>query len=351
MNLQQVFFMEGELVMQVRNQLNYRSFVSLLTTFSFIAAGVSGLVLYVSPQGRVAFWQNWTMLGLGKAEWSSLHTLGSLLFAVTSLFHLWFNWRALVSYLKSRMGSAFSQRRELAAASLVALFVVASAIYGLPPLNGVVSFGDRIKGSWAKGGASEPPFPHAELLTLRGLTARQGIDTGAAMNCLEREGIRVRSEQETLQSIARNNGVAPSDVYGRIKMLRVKSVTVASPVIPTVVAAPVAGNRLATSIRPRLAHAAAMAPAPAAASSVNPETERYTEDSVVIKFEGTGVGKKTLEQVCREFDIPLATAQRKLTARGLVVLPAETFKDAAKRAGLVPIEILQAVLVGEPARK
>jgi hypothetical protein len=333
-------------------KLNYRSFVSLLTTFSFSTAAVSGLVLYVSPQGRVAFWQNWTMLGLGKAEWNSLHTLGSLLFAVTSLFHLWFNWKPMVGYLKSRMGSSFEQRRELAAASLVALFVVASAIYGLPPLNGVVSFGDRVKDSWAKGGDSEPPFPHAELLTLKGLTTRQGIDTGTAMNCLERQAIRVRNDQETLQSIARNNGVAPSDVYSRIKSLPVKSVTVTSPAIPTVAATPSAGNRLAATIRPRLAHAASVAPVtPASVSAVPPEIERYNEDSVVIKFEGTGVGKKSLEQVCREFDIPLATAQRKLAAKGLTVSPGETFKDAAKRAGLVPIQILQAVLVGEPARK
>ena len=41
--------------MPTRERLNYRSFVSLLTTFSFIAAAVSGLVLYVSPQGRVAY--------------------------------------------------------------------------------------------------------------------------------------------------------------------------------------------------------------------------------------------------------------------------------------------------------
>jgi len=63
--------------MPARDRLNYCSFVSLLTTFSFIAAAVSGLVLYVSPQGRVAYWQNWTMLRLGKGEWNSLHTLGA----------------------------------------------------------------------------------------------------------------------------------------------------------------------------------------------------------------------------------------------------------------------------------
>lgn len=107
-----------------------------------------------------------------------------------------------------------------------------------------------------------------------------------------------------------------------------------------------------STVRPRSAHAAATAtpeliPAPA----IRPEVERYSEESVIIKFEGTGVGKKTLEQVCREFDMPLATAQRKLAAQGLTVSPTETFKEAANRAGVVPIKILQAILVGEPALK
>ena len=91
----------------------------------------------------------------------------------------------------------------------------------------------------------------------------------------------------------------------------------------------------------------------AAPSSILPvsDTELYTEESVIIKFEGTGVGMKTLEHVCREFAIPLETARNKLKARGLNVEPLETFKVAAKRNGVYPITILQAVLVGEPARK
>jgi hypothetical protein len=317
------------------NRLSGRPFVSLLTTFSFIIATISGIVLYVSPQGRIAFWQNWTVLGIDKAEWSSLHTLACFLFATTSLVHLAFNWRSLLRYLRSRVGESLGYRRELGGAITVTVLFVVSALYGLPPLNGVVTFGEQIKASWAKGADNEPPFPHAELLTLKGLTTRQGIDTGAAMNCLQRQGINVRT-----------------DIYALIRNLPVMTVQRAVPALAVEDQYRPVIDRIATTISPRTAHAASAVPTPPTpAPAVVHEVGPYTEDSVVIKFEGTGVGKKTLEQVCREFNVPLATAQRKLAAKGLTVSPTETFKEAAKRAGVVPIEILQAVLVGEPALK
>ena len=332
--------------MTTPNGLSGRPFVSLLTTFSFIIATISGIVLYVSPQGRIAFWQSWTMLGLGKAQWSNLHTLASFLFAITSLFHLGLNWRSFVGYLHSQVGETLRYRRELTAASAVMILFVGSALYGLAPLNRVLLFGERLKSSWAKGGDNEPPFPHAELLTLKGLTTRQGIDTGTALNCLERQGIRVRSEQETLQVIARNNGVPPSEIYARIRTLSVMVQGTANPIKSPLLST---ATKFSASVKPQLAHAADV---PLVTVPVlSKEVERYTEDSVVIKFEGTGVGKKSVEQICREFSIPLATAQRKLAATGLKVSPDETLKEAAKRAGLVPIEVLQVILVGEPALK
>ena len=337
--------------MSTINRLIGRPFVSLLTTFSFIIATISGIVLYVSPQGRIAFWQNWTLLGIGKAEWSSLHILACFLFATTSLVHLAFNWSSFLRYLRSRVGESLGYRRELGGAITVTVLFVVSALYGLPPLNGVVTFGEQMKSSWAKGMDNEPPFPHAELLTLKGLTTRQGIDTGAALNCLQWQGIRVHNERETLQIIARNNSMAPSDIYALFRNLPVKTVHAISTLAVDDPYHPVV-RRITTTITPRTAHAASVVPTPPSpAPAAVSEVERYTEDSVVIKFEGTGVGKKTLEQVCREFTIPLATAQRKLAAKGLTISPTETFKEAAKRAGVVPIEILQAILVGEPALK
>jgi hypothetical protein len=43
-----------------------RGFVSLLLTLFFLALSFSGVMLYLTPRGRVANWTGWSMLGLEK---------------------------------------------------------------------------------------------------------------------------------------------------------------------------------------------------------------------------------------------------------------------------------------------
>jgi len=44
----------------------WRGFTTLLTAFSFIISLVSGIVLYFTPQGKIANWTYRTFLGLNK---------------------------------------------------------------------------------------------------------------------------------------------------------------------------------------------------------------------------------------------------------------------------------------------
>ena len=67
---------------------------------------VSGVVLFVSPPGRVANWGNWRMIGLTKHEWTGVHTWFAAVFVVTAVFHLVFNLRPLMNYFQ---GSADPQ--------------------------------------------------------------------------------------------------------------------------------------------------------------------------------------------------------------------------------------------------
>ena len=57
-----------------------RAFISLVLTFSALVMLVSGLVLYVMPEGRIAYWNDWRLLALDKEQWGAIHTLTSLLF-------------------------------------------------------------------------------------------------------------------------------------------------------------------------------------------------------------------------------------------------------------------------------
>jgi hypothetical protein len=78
-----------------------------------------------------------------------------------------------------------------------------------------------------------------------------------------------------------------------------------------------------------------------------PEPPRYTGDMVVEKFEGKGIGKKTLAGICQELNLDCTKVKQKLDAKKMLPKDDETLKEAATRMGLVPIELLKIVLVGE----
>jgi hypothetical protein len=79
-----------------------KGFISLLLACCFTVAAFSGVILYMTPRGRVANWGGWTMLGLGKHEWSALHMNACALVLVIAAWHLVMNWRVFWSYIKRR---------------------------------------------------------------------------------------------------------------------------------------------------------------------------------------------------------------------------------------------------------
>lgn len=112
---------------------HWRSFVSFLLTLSFVVMVFSGLVLYLAPSGgqaRRAGWQFWL---LGRDGWMAQHLTASTVFLVVSIFHLYFNYRALLSYIRNKAQKGLRRPVELAAALLIAVFLVAGTVAELPP--------------------------------------------------------------------------------------------------------------------------------------------------------------------------------------------------------------------------
>ena len=56
-----------------RSRFAWRSMTSVLIAASFLILVLSGVLLFVSPPGRIANWTNWTILGLRKHDWIGLH--------------------------------------------------------------------------------------------------------------------------------------------------------------------------------------------------------------------------------------------------------------------------------------
>jgi hypothetical protein len=77
---------------------NGRGLTSLMTAAGFLIMTVSGIVAFIVPHGRIAYWTDWRFFGLTKNNWGDIHVIGCALFLIAGGFHIYFNWRPLTSY-------------------------------------------------------------------------------------------------------------------------------------------------------------------------------------------------------------------------------------------------------------
>lgn len=217
-------------------RVHLRGFISLLTALSFLIMTVSGVVLFIVPQGRIAAWVDWRMLGLTKTQWGDMHITTSLLFALAGLRHTWLNWRALVSYFQDKVSKALTLKVELAVAAVITVFCAVAGIYKTPPLSYILDLNEYVKESWIKTEEDEPVISHAELLPLKSLLRKVDIELEPALAELKKQGITISGPEEKLETIARNNNRSPAAIYRLISHLEGVSATesglVGEPIAP-----------------------------------------------------------------------------------------------------------------------
>jgi hypothetical protein len=306
--------------------LHSKGFASLLTTFSFIVMSLSGILLFIVPQGRIAEWTEWRMLGLSKSQWGDIHITTSLMFLAAGAYHIALNWRTLLGYFTTKRDKVLMMQRELAISGVLTVFCIAGAVYQVPPLSYVLTLNNTIKRAWIVDKDHEPPMGHAELLTMPSFTKKLQMDMRQVTGVLQSKGITF-TDTESLAVIAKKHGTSPVRLYQLIKSLEGSA------------AGSVAVDAVsAEAVKARLQNAAP------AGQPV------YTDELVDEKFEGRGMGRKTLAQLAEEIGFDIAKAKRKLAARNMSMKDDETLKDAATKAGTAPMEILKVILVGEPVK-
>ncbi len=282
-------------------KINKRGLVSFLTLFGFLIMSLTGLVLYVMPAGRVAYWINWEMIGLSKDDWGNIHILSSILFIVAGAFHIGLNWKPLMNYFKDKVRKSVKLRRELVISSLLSVWIVVSSLWPFPPLSYLLDFNAWLKSTWVTQDDYEPPFGHAELMSLRVFCRKMDIDPAKATEELREKGIRFESDRETLEEIGLANKISPMNLYLMIKKFE---------------------------------------PVPA------PEgLESYTPETVEVEFSGSGIGNKSIRFVCEKTTLDPELARLRLTAAGLPAELDQTVKSVAESAHTQPMEILKLLLI------
>jgi len=187
----------------------------MASLFSFIYLAFSGIVMYFTPAGRIAYWADWRIFGMNKTMYNQTHIMISMLFLVLMVLHLWLNWKPLISYMKSRSGKLVIFTKETILGFVLAVLVVWGTLALVPPFGNIIFALDDIKEDYEYS-LGNPPYPHAELTTMAAFIKRMKFDEVKAVDVLNAEGIKY-SMEDNLKTIANNNNTDPAHIYELLK--------------------------------------------------------------------------------------------------------------------------------------
>lgn len=271
------------------SSFSFKTFTSFLLVVTFLALTFSGIMLFLSPPGRIAHWTNWTLVGLGKEEWVAVHILMATLFLTGSLFHLFkFNWRVFLHYLKRKQHGSLFRKELLLSIGLFGL-VLGGTILQVPPFSTVMAVHEEVKGYWEDQSES-PPIPHMELMSLREVALRLSLDNEQMAERLAKLGLESVQEEQTLAEVAILLGLSPNELY----------------------------NLLTGS-----------------------GGSNYTTVSGPARR--SGMGRKTLAEIASELEISVDQAIEKLKANGIDSQADQRLRDIASEAGKSPHELLEMI--------
>jgi hypothetical protein len=271
--------------------MNMRKITSLTAALAFILMVLTSIILYIVPQGRVAYWADWHLWGLDKTQWGNIHINMGLLFLLSLILHIYYNWKPIVSYLKNRAKRITIFTKDFNVALVITLAVVLGTQFQVPPFSSFIGLNESIKDAGtAKYG--EPPYGHAELSSLKAFAKKMGFDQEASLESLRQAGIQFESAAQSMKAVAKANNIPPEKVY--------------------------------QAMIPKQAETAAQANTLPA----NPKA---------------GLGKRLLADICDEYGLDKQTIVEGLSAKGIQAKGDMKMKAIAEKNSASPMDIYEAI--------
>ena len=274
--------------------MNIRRTTSLTAALSFIMMVLTSIILYIVPQGRVAYWADWKLLGLTKTDWGNIHINLGLLFLIALFIHIYYNWKPLINYLKDKSKAIKVFTPEFNAALIITVIFVLGTYLMLPPFSWVMSLNDHFKDSGAMK-YGEPPYGHAELSALKTFAKKLNLDLAKSMELLHQAGYPVKESSVTLQTIGKQYGVPPQQIYDTIK------------------------------------HA------------TNVSSQTSEEKSKIPDSPPPGTGNLTFADFCTQFNLNSKMVLRELKKQGIEASAELTLKQIAEENSKSPIDLYEMV--------
>jgi hypothetical protein len=188
-----------------------RKITSMTMLSSFVVLIVNSIILYIVPEGRVAYWADWRFWGLTKNEWGDQHVTIGFLFLLSGFLHLFYNWAAVKSYLKNRVKEMKIFTLPFNVGLLLTAVIAVMTYFHVPPVSLVLQLGTHFKVAGAEK-YGEPPYGHAERSSLKMFCQKEGIDLEKALTLLRQEGIQVAKSEVTILAIAQEHNLTPQQV-------------------------------------------------------------------------------------------------------------------------------------------
>lgn len=273
--------------------MNLRKTASLTAFLLFVIMLVTGIILFLTPQGRIANWADWRLLGMSKTDWGNIHINTGILFLLTGLLHIYYNWKPIVNYLKNKTRKVTVFTPDFNVALVIVVLTVLGSYFMFPPFSTVLDYNEELKADAAiKYG--DPPYGHAELTPLRSFAKKMNFDLDESLARLQAAGIQVEDSGQQLLDIAARNGVSPQQVYLAMKPEPLKT---------------------------------------AAASNAKPLPLEHP----------TGLGRQTLAVFCETYGLDTRQIAEGLRHRGIAAEPEMNFKEIGETIDSSPDAVFELI--------
>lgn len=279
--------------------MNMRKITSMTMLVSLFLLLLNSIVLYIVPEGRVAYWADWHLVGLSKTEWGDQHITVGVLFLIASVLHMYFNWAPITAYMKNKARELKVFTGSFNVAVLVTVLVAVGTYYRVPPMSTILHISETIKDGGAKK-YGEPPYGHAELSSVKFFAKKEQLDAEKAVELMKQAGLKVESSKQTLKAIAVNNQLTPQQVYEIMRPARLE--------MPAAAGEPAAAAGVAFPDHPR-----------------------------------PGFGKRSLAEVCTELGLNQEMIVTGLKAMGITCDSSMAIKEIGQENGKEPMEIFEAI--------
>lgn len=196
--------------------MKIRRITSLTASLAFVLMVLTSTILYIVPQGRVAYWADWHLWGLTKTDWGNIHINLGLLFLIALFLHIYYNWKPLISYLKNKAKQIKVFTPEFNSALAITIVFILGTYFLVPPFSWVMSLNEHFKDTGAEK-YGEPPYGHAELSSLQTFTKKMNLGLTKSMELLDKAGYPIENSEITLEKIGRQYNIPPQLIYETIK--------------------------------------------------------------------------------------------------------------------------------------